>query len=152
MLNITIGEKEYTLEFTFEAAENKDLMQKMFNIVSGAYLYKHVASIGDKSTDAEAAMAMADGSAEMISEIPHIVKTAFYAGLLANNPVSMEDSYKLLKQYMIENKFSYNKVFEQIKKCMEDDGFFDLSGLTEMLEQMNQAMELKTTKRSSKKK
>ena len=124
----------------------------MFNIVSGAYLYKHSASIGDKSTDAEAAMAMADGSAEMISEIPHIVKTAFYAGLLANNPVSIEDSYKLLKQYMIENKFSYNKVFEQIKKCMEDDGFFDLSGLTEMLEQMNQAMEVKTTKRASKKK
>ena len=37
---ITINNKEYTLEYTFKAAEHRDTVQKMFNIASGAYVAK----------------------------------------------------------------------------------------------------------------
>jgi hypothetical protein len=43
------------------------------------------------------------------------------------------------KRYLIYNQ--HNKLFEEIKICMEDDGFFDLSGLTEMMQAMDKAVE-----------
>lgn len=142
MKTIKAENKEYVLEYTFEAAEHKQLVQKMFNVLSGAYVVKRSGAIKEGG-DAwiTAASAMIDGVSEMVSEIPHICITAFYAGLLENNPLSEDESKAVMKSYMKENKISYRKLFEEIKQCMEDDGFFDLSGLTEMLNEMNQSME-----------
>lgn len=142
MKTLLINGNEYKLEFTFEASEHKDTVQKMFKVLSGAYLMRKGVVIDE--TDEEKAReaminAMIDGSAEMVSDVPHIVKSAFYAGLLEHNPKSEEEAYSLMKEYMKENKISYRKLFEDIKECMEDDGFFDLSGLTEMLQEMNGA-------------
>lgn len=139
MKTLVINGNEYKLEYTFEASEHKDTVQKMFKVLSGAYLMqKGVAIEGAEETSKEAMVsAMIDGTAEMVADVPHIVKSAFYAGLLEHNPKSEEESYLLMKEYMKENKISYRKLFEDIKECMEDDGFFDLSGLTEMLQEMN---------------
>ena len=41
MKTIKIGDKEYTLEFTFEAAECRGLVQSMFNVLSGAYILRN---------------------------------------------------------------------------------------------------------------
>lgn len=142
MKTIKVDNKDYMLEYTFEAAEYRELVQKMFNVLSGAYLVKHSGAIKDKkNSDATAASAMIDGVSEMVSEIPHICITAFYAGLLENNPLTADEAKTVMKSYMKESKISYRKLFEEIKQCMEDDGFFDLSGLTEMLNEMNQSME-----------
>lgn len=147
MKTLVIGERELKLEYSFEAAEHKDTVQKMFNVVSGAYLAKTgIASAENKDED-KMASAMIDSVSLMVADIPHIVKTAFYSGLLENNPVSEEEAYELMKQYMKENKISYAKLFEDIKECMEDDGFFDLSGLTDMIQKMNP----ETSKRQYKK-
>ena len=140
MKTLTIGGNEYKLEYTFEASENRDTVQKMFKVLSGAYLMRKGVVIDETDEEkAKEAMvnAMIDGSAEMVADVPHIVKSAFYAGLLEHNPKSEEEAYSLMKEYMKENKISYRKLFEDIKECMEDDGFFDLSGLTEMLQEMN---------------
>lgn len=136
MKTIKIGEKEYTLEFSFEAAENKNVVQKMFNVLSGADIAKN-------ATDDEsgAVGAMLKGVSEMFASIPDICKDAFYAGLLENNPVSQDESKQLMRQYMKENKVSYSSLFEDIKQCMEDDGFFDLTGLKEMVKKMSASME-----------
>lgn len=107
----------------------------MFNVLSGAYIIKN-----DDMSETGKVKAMIDGMGEMVADIAHIVKTAFYAGLLEHYELSEEDSYVLLRKYMIENKFSYRKVFEDIKEYMEEDGFFDLSGLTEVINEMNQSM------------
>ena len=137
MLNLKIGEKDYTLEYSFMAAEHKETVQKMFNVLSGAYLVKNANVSENLELEKEKiAIVMLEGTAEMVSEIPHIVKTAFYSGLLENHEVSEEEAYELQKQYMKENKIGYRKLFENIKECMENDGFFDLSGLTEMMEDM----------------
>ena len=47
---------------------------------------------------------------------------------------------------MKENKLSFKMLYEELRQCMEDDGFFDLSGLREMSESMNEEMEEKITK------
>lgn len=148
MLNLKIGEKDYTLEYSFMAAEHNETVQKMFNVVSGAYLIRK-ANITEESKE-NIANAMLEGTGEMVADIPHIVKTAFYSGLLENHNVSQEDAYNLMKQYMKENKISFKKLFDDIKTCMEDDGFFDLSGLTEMMEEMNQSVEVQTKKKTPK--
>lgn len=140
MKTIQIGNEEFKLEYSFEAAENRDVVQKMFNALSMSYIGKRLDLEGENSKT-EVAAAMIDGTAELVSEIPHICVDAFYAGLLENNPVSREESKNLMKQYMKEKKLSFNKLYTEIKECMEDDGFFDLTGLTEMVAQMNGAEE-----------
>ena len=148
MLNLKIGEKDYTLEYSFMAAEHNETVQKMFNVVSGAYLIKR-ANLTEENKE-DMAVAMIEGTGEMVADIPHIVKTAFYSGLLENHNVSQEEAYDLMKQYMKDNKISFRKLFDNIKECMEDDGFFDLSGLTEMMEEMNNSIENQTKKRTPK--
>ncbi len=130
---ITVNAKELQVEFTYEAAEYKGLVQNMFSVVSGAYIMKN--------TGENKAEAVLNGTAEMVGEIPHICKIAFYAGLLENNPVSADEAKKLMKSYMEENELSYAGLYKEIKKWMEEDGFFKLSGLTEMLEEMSQNAE-----------
>ena len=134
---IKIGNKEYTFEFTFAAAEHKQLVQSMFNVMSGAYIMKN----GEFDDKGEAATAMFNGASEMVADVPHIAKIGFYAGLLEHNPMTEEESNALMKQYMIEYKKSYRGVFEELKSIMETDGFFDLSGLTEIIEEMNKPLE-----------
>ena len=136
MKNITVNGKEYTLEYSFAAAEHKETVQKMFNIVSGAYIIKQA-----QKAEENVANAMLDGTGEMIADIPNIVKTSFYSGLLENHNLTEDEAYAIMKDYMKENKISFKKLFDDIKECMEDDGFFDLSGLTEMLEEMNKTIE-----------
>ena len=140
MKTLKIGEKEYSLEFSFAAAEHKALVQNMFNVMSGAYIVKNGVS-AETENGKNATMAMINGVSEMVADIPQICRVAFYAGLLENSPVKEDEAKELMKQYMRENKMSFHRLFEELKQCMEDDGFFDLSGLTEMIQSMNSAAE-----------
>lgn len=140
MRTITVNGNEYVLEYSFEAAENQECVQAMFQMVSGAYVIKRAPQVED-GDEVSATTAMLDGVAEMVSVIPHVATIAFYAGLLEHNPMSKDDAKALMRAYMKENKISYNKIYEEIKTCMEDDGFFDLSGLTEMLQTMEKSAE-----------
>lgn len=139
MLEITINEKQYKLKYTFEAVRHKTLLKMMFDIMSGAYTTKKILAVQNEN-EANAVVAMLDGTSDMVADIPEITEIAFYAGMLEHNPVSEVEAKDLMKQYMIDNKLSFNALYTQIKQCMEDDGFFDLSGIKEMLEQMNQAI------------
>ena len=38
MMNINVNGKEYKVEFSFGAAECKEIVQKMFSVVNGSYL------------------------------------------------------------------------------------------------------------------
>lgn len=143
MLEIKVNDKEYKLEYTFRAAEDKDTIQNMFNVLSGAYLIKQV---NNAKTENDVAMAMINGTSEMVADIPSIVINAFYSGLLENHNVTKEEAYDIMKTYMKENKINFRKLFDDIKACMEDDGFFELSGLIAMLETMNQTENKKTPK------
>lgn len=163
MKTLKIGDKEYVLEFSFEAACHKQLINKMFRMMSGSYLGRSGLTGADDETKAERASALIDGVADMYSDIPDTVITAFYAGLLENNAVLNEkEASKLLKQYFKENpddeSATFPGMFELIKECMQDDGFFKRTGLDKMIESQIAAMTAETqsespkTKRTSSKK
>ena len=138
MRTIEISGKEYTLKYAFKAAEYKECVQTMFDILSGAYVVKQGA---EPKNNKEAIIGMINGVSEMVADIPNVVKITFHAGLLEEHNLSKEESYELMKQYMVENKLSYKKMLDKIKECMEEDGFFELSGLNETMEEMNQTAE-----------
>jgi hypothetical protein len=92
MKKLNIKGIEYTLEYSFMAAEHKETVQKMFNIVSGAYILKQA----QKADKEDIANAMFDGTSEMVADIPNIVKTCFYSGLLENHKLKEDESYELI--------------------------------------------------------
>jgi hypothetical protein len=132
MITMNVNEKEYKLKFGFDAAEEKNIVQRMFNIVSGAYILKG----GNDLTKA-----VFEGTGDMISDIPQTCIEAIFAGCLEENPVTMDEAKTLSRTYITEKrksdkKYSYRSLFDELKKAMEDDGFFDLSGINEMVEEM----------------
>lgn len=131
MKEITISGEIYKLEYGFEAAECRDLIQMLFETMTGAYVIKRAKNV-EKPTSEE----VIDGSGRMVAEMPHICKTAFYAGLLENHEGVTQDMAKtLMKAYMKENNLSFHNLYEEIKQCIEDDGFLKLSGLEDMMKQ-----------------
>ena len=145
MKTLKIGEKEYVLEFSFEAARHKQLINKMFKMMSGSYLGRSGLTGAEDETKADRASALIDGVADMYSEMPDTVVTAFYAGLMENNAVLNEkEASKLLKQYFKENPdseySSFPGMFNLIKECMQEDGFFKQTGLDKMIENQAKAM------------
>ncbi len=130
MKDININGKNYDLEFTFAAADEKGLVQSMFKVVSGAYFF-------NRGKEESMAVAMMNGTAEMVADLPHICKQAFYAGMKEHNGnITYDGAVELMKTYMKENKLSFNALYQLLKTQMEEDGFFDLTGITEMMEKM----------------
>lgn len=138
---LMIGDKEYKLEYSFAAATHKELINKVFKMLSGSYIGQQ-GLFGDKNeTKKEIASAFIEGSATMFSETPETVIVAFQAGLMENNAVlNRKEATNLLKQYFVENAdspyASFPGMFNLIKECMEEDGFFKLTGMDEMLKAM----------------
>lgn len=140
---LTIGGKEYQIEFSFDAAEYKACVDKIFKVVSGGYIMKR--GITEKDGKAEIAEALTDSTADMFSDIASLSITCLYAGLLENNPVEDEKAARqLLKQFVKENpddgRASYFGMYEFLKECMEEDGFFKLTGLDRYLKDMSESM------------
>ena len=132
MKTIEINGQKYDLEFTFAAADEKGLVQSMFKVVSGAYFFDN------SNANTSMAAAMINGTSEMVADLPHISKLAFYAGLKEHNAdITYDTAVELMKAYMKENKLSFNAMFQLLKTQMEEDGFFDLTGIVEMMEAMN---------------
>lgn len=147
MKTISINGTEFVLEFTFEAAEHKTLVQKMFDMMTGAYLVKDAKDIENPST-----ADMINGTSAMFSNIPDVCNIAFYAGFLEKNPMTEVESKNVMRAYMKENDLSYPDLFEEIKECMEKDGFFHRTGLDKMLQKMTEQTEEIKTPQDHKKK
>ena len=149
MKTLNIGDKEYVLEFSFQAAKHKQLINTMFKMLSCSYLGRSGLTGAEDETKADRASALIDGVADMYAEMPDTVITAFYAGLMENNAVMNEaEAGKLLKQYFKDNSkddaATFPGMFDLIKECMQDDGFFKLTGLDKMLENQAAAMVAET--------
>lgn len=142
MKTITINGNEYKLEFSFEAAENRTVVQRMFDLLSMAPVMKNVKNVESLDNGDESGMleAIIEGQVEMTAKIPETARDAFYAGLLEHHDgITRAEAKKLMKQYMKENDYTYQNLYEQMRDCMEDDGFFKLTGISERLESMSQA-------------
>lgn len=51
-----------------------------------------------------------------------------------------------MKEYMKANGLSFVKLYGELTDCMKEDGFFELSGLTEMMTQTKEEMEKEDSK------
>lgn len=139
MMNINVNGKEYKVEFSFGAAECESIVQKMFECITSSCL--STISAETAKSESEAAKLAFDALAEAVSKVSEICVTAIYAGCIDNNPVTMDEAKELTRAYITEKRktdksYGYRTLFEEIKKAMEDDGFFELSGITAMLEEM----------------
>ena len=117
---LKIGEKDYKLEYTFEAALNEECIEKTISMFGGM-------------ADASKNMNNKDMLKE-IASMPKTVVSLFYAGLLEHNPVETENDAKaLLKQYFKENHEAKDANFYGMATAiigqMEEDGFFKQIGL-----------------------
>lgn len=116
-MKLKIGEKEYTLEYTFEAVANEDCVRKTIELLT---------NLEDEGKEL----------AERISIVPSTVISLFYGGLIENHEEEVQDEQvarKLLKQYIKENKDDDNATFYgimlQIIEQMGEDGFLAQIGL-----------------------
>ena len=140
MITFDIDNKEYKLEFGFDAAENKDIVQKMFDYMTGAYIYKES---GNTIT------ATSNGAAKMVADYSEVCQMAFYAGCLQHNAVTRAEAKTLTRAYIsqkrkTDSKYGYYQLFEDIKTAMADDGFFELIGLEKMFEEKEPKKQAKT--------
>lgn len=141
--------KEFTLEYTFEAAENQKCVDAMTDIFGGAMMTK----IDETKSEA---LQMRD-FLMTISDLPRMAMDMFYAGLLENHGedgdgtiTSRLDAKRLYKKFCKENPddamaSSYYGLITVISNQMEEDGFFKRTGLEDILKSMDKAV--KETKR-----
>ena len=111
MKTITVNGNEYTLEFTFAAAEYKDLVNRMFKIMTMSYVAEDMNDLDGDVTVKN----MLDGAARQVADTPETCKIAFFAGLLEHNPKTEQEMIEIMRGYMKENKLSYKKMFDEIK-------------------------------------
>ena len=148
MLKLTIGGKEYTFEFSIEASMYNECTE---NITE---LFMKIAE-AENNQDLKTMLSS-------VSNIPNVAMTMTYAGLLENHgPLGdgsvkcMYDAKKIVKQYMHEHKEDgegdFFSLMNKMVSCMEDDGFFELTGLKKLMTEAETEVE-KTPKRKATKK
>lgn len=143
---LKIGDKDYKLEYGIEASLYNDCIKSVMNTL--------VAIGGGTNRNIS----------EMISGMSDIPRTAiivFYAGLIqyhGDHPdgdgsvPDLATAKKLVVQYISEHKDdergNFFGIFDMCLGQMEEDGFFELTGMTEFVNEINGA---KKPKRAPKK-
>lgn len=127
MKELKIGNKVYKVEYTIEASLCNECTEKVTNLMTGFAVAE--------TEDAKKQFI------STIADIPQTTLSMFFAGLLEHHGedadksvCNKDDAKKLLKQYLSENKSSFYELMEVLIEEMGEDGFFDLIGLTKMME------------------
>lgn len=131
MREIKIGNKNYKLEYTIEAALYKDCAETVINFMS------NVANAENKNEIKEVLSATID--------VPNTCMTCFYAGLLENHGeeiTSLSDAKQLIKVWFKENqdneKGNFYGLFMELLEIMGEDGFFKQLGLTQLVDEVTE--------------
>lgn len=134
MREIKIGNKNYKLEYTIEASLYKDCAETVINFMS------NVANAENKNEIKEVLSATID--------VPNTCMTCFYAGLLENHGeeiTSLGDAKQLIKVWFKENqdneKGNFYGLFMELLEIMGEDGFFKQLGLTQLVNEAEEAAE-----------
>lgn len=160
MKRITIGGKEYSIEYSVEASLYNECTTKIFDMFMGIASVRGQADALEKSdsNDVESLKGLMKGAVMSMTDIPQTTLVLFYAGLLEHHGTeegdgsvaSIKDAKHLIKTYMLENNGAnwydlMNTLVEQIGA----DNFFERIGLDKMLKQ-TEAEGNKTTRRNGK--
>lgn len=139
MRQIKVNGKDYKIEFSFGAVEDGKLVSDMYNMLSGAYIARN-------AEEKSGMQAMIDGSSEMMGDAPRIAIRAFKTGLTEHQPdLTDEDKTGIMKEYIKESKINLLDLFSDMRDCMEEDGFFDLSGISQRIQEIADSMNQEET-------
>lgn len=135
MREITINGVHYTIKFSYRAAKYEDCVQQAFALLSGAVMLSDAADAENpKMSD------IIKGSIKQVGMVPQVCDTFFFAGLIEdkseNKPKTKEEAADLLIDYMEENNKTYTDIYQSFMECMDEDGFFEKSGIKQMMETM----------------
>ena len=125
MKTIEINGRNYTFEFTFEAAMHEECVEKIISLIDGI-------------TSAQANENV-QGYIASIAKAPKTVINMVYAGLLehhADEIKNVKDASNLIKDYFAEHKEdgegNFMSLMSLMMETMENDGFFNMIGLDEI--------------------
>ena len=125
MKKIVINDKEYTLKYSIEASLYEDCVSNLLGMLS----------IGDDVNSQNL-----DAMITKVAHLPAMAMKLFYAGLIECHGTSGDssvlnegDAIALAKTYLTEHEMSFEDLIGELIGCMQDDGFFKLTGLDEML-------------------
>lgn len=155
MKRITIGEKEYTIEFSIEATLYNECTE---SVMAFFIAPQAIESQVENDQEANEATRFENGIKRTISEmadVPQKALTLFYAGLLEHHGSesgdgsvnSIKEAKRLLVTYMRENESInlYDVLTDMINE-MGNDNFFEKSGLSTIMENMNAEVNKQTKK------
>lgn len=125
MKTITIGGKDYKVEYSIEASLYPDLTGALMDSLISIGVGKGAAESNDTTTVFETMKST-------VSNMPVKALTLFHAGLLEHHDLSFDESKELFKQYIKESKKSAYDVFSELMTEVNNDNFFEMIGLDEM--------------------
>ena len=140
---LTINSKEYMFEFSIEASLYNECTEKVTSLMVG------IGAAQDKEDIKEIV--------STISNIPLVAMTLFYAGLMEHHGINgdksvitMASAKELVKEYLSEHKEdgqgNFYAIMNEMIACMGDDGFFELTGLSQMMKGEDEEATKKTPK------
>ena len=139
MKTINVNSKQYVLEFTFEAAMHEACVENVIGLIDGM-------AIAQANNDV-------NGYVSGIAKAPKTVINMMYAGLLehhGNEIKTVKDASNLIKEYFAEHKDdesgNFISLMSLLIECMDEDGFFKMIGLEEIMK----ADQTEETKKQSK--
>lgn len=136
---LNVNGKDYTLEFSFEAAMHEECIEKIITLLDGV-------TTAQAKNDVK-------GYVSCIAKSPKTVIDMVYAGLLEHHSDEIKnakDASNLIKAYFAEHKEdgsgNFMNLMSVVIEAMEDDGFFSLIGLDEIFNPTQTESHPKTTK------
>lgn len=125
MRTLTIGNVDYTIEFSIEASLHKDCTEKVTSLM---------ASVSEATSKEDI-----KGMISSMADIPQTTLHMFHAGLLEHqNNWDMSKTKAVIKQYLKERKGqedgNYYSLMEFLIEDMANDGFFEMIGLDKMFQ------------------
>ena len=159
---ITIGGKDYRLEYNVEASLYKDGVDRLINFLSGAFGASGEAELTKGMSQEDKTKVRVELINNLRSEVinlPDTALTLFYAGLLEyhgldgdGTVVHKSDAKKLVKQLFAEQPEDGICDFAALLKvCMDqmgEDGFFKRTGLETIIAQSGDAKPNRATRRA----
>lgn len=146
---LTIGGKDYRLEYTIEAALYKDGVDRLVDFLGGTFGAEGADAIAEKLSDEEAKKTVrVEIVKNLKSEVTNLPNTAlilFYSGLLEyhgeegdQSVMSISDAKHLAKQLFAEQPDDGIKDFaDLLATCIDQmaaDGFFKTTGLETLMQ------------------
>lgn len=156
MRRLTINGKEYTFKFSIEASLYNECTEATMNMIL-AYGEAQGEAESVKNGDEYARDHFMSAMRKLLStsaNVPRTALTLFYAGLLEhhsstgdNSIRSIDDAKKVLTDYLNESGKNFHDVMNMMMECMGEDHFFELTGLSKVLNMENGENEKKSSRK-----